>query len=157
MIYQLKREQHLTCSLEDAWAFFSTPKNLDKLTPDSVGLKITHGATQTVHEGQMIAYKVRIAPFVWITWLTEITYVKHLHSFVDDQRVGPYKIWQHTHRFEPDGQGVLMTDEVTYVMPFGILGRMVHGLFVKKQLRHIFDERRRLCDAYFNAGSASTS
>lgn len=157
MIYQLRREQHLDCSLDDAWDFFSTPKNLDKLTPDSVGLKITHGASETVHEGQMIGYKVRIAPLIWITWLTEITLVKHQHYFVDDQRVGPYKVWHHTHRFEPDGQGVLMKDEVTYVMPFGIIGRIVHGLFVKKQLRHIFDERRRLCDAYFNAENASTS
>ncbi len=157
MIYQLKREQHLHCSLEDAWSFFSTPNNLEKLTPESVGLKITHGASDTVHEGQIIGYKVRIAPLIWITWLTEITHVEHMHRFVDDQRVGPYKVWHHTHRFEPDGEGVLIKDEVTYVMPFGIIGRIAHRLFVKKQLRHIFDERKKLCDAYFNEESASTS
>lgn len=157
MIYQLKREQHINCSLSDAWAFFSTPKNLDKLTPDSVGFKITHCSSETAHEGQMIGYKVKVAPFIWVTWLTEITKVNDMHSFVDDQRIGPYKVWHHTHRFEEKDGGVLMTDEVTYVMPFGIIGTIVHGLFVKNKLRHIFDERKRLCEQYFSAETASAS
>ena len=157
MIYQLKREQHINCSLSDAWAFFSTPRNLDKLTPDSVGFKITHCSSETAPEGQMIGYKVKVAPFIWVTWLTEITKVNDMHSFVDDQRIGPYKVWHHTHRFEEKDGGVLMTDEVTYVMPFGIIGTIVHGMFVKNKLRHIFDERKRLCEQYFSAENASAS
>lgn len=155
MIYQLKREQQLDCSLEDAWAFFSTPRNLDRLTPDSVGFKITHCDSETVHEGQIIGYKVKVAPLIWVTWLTEITRVDAPNSFVDDQRIGPYKVWHHTHRFKEHDGGVLMTDEVTYVMPLGILGRIAHALFVKRQLRHIFDERGRLCQEILNAESAS--
>lgn len=157
MIYQLKREQHLNCSLEQAWAFFSTPGNLDRLTPDSVGFKITHCDSETMHEGQVIGYKVKVAPFIWVTWLTEITKVAEPFFFIDDQRVGPYKVWHHTHRFEESDEGVLMKDEVTYVMPFGILGRLVHALFVRRQLRHIFDERERLCSGIFNAKNASAS
>lgn len=154
MIYQLKRQQVINCSLEEAWAFFSTPRNLDKLTPDSVGFKITHCDSETAHEGQMIGYKVKVAPFIWVTWLTEITKVNDRESFVDDQRIGPYKVWHHTHRFEQHEGGVLMTDEVTYVMPLGILGDIVHALFVKNKLRHIFDERERLCAEYFSAENA---
>ena len=48
-----------------------------------------------------------------------------------------------------------MTDDVTYVMPFGIIGVIVHAMFVKNKLRHIFDERKRLCEQYFSAGNAS--
>lgn len=157
MIYQLKREQHINCSLDEAWAFFSTPRNLDKLTPESVGFKITQCDSDTAHEGQMIAYKVKVAPLTWVTWLTEITKVNEKESFIDDQRIGPYKIWHHTHRFKEQEDGVLMTDDITYVMPFGIIGVIVHALFVKNKLRHIFDERQRLCEKYFSAGNASTS
>ena len=155
MIYQLKREQHINCSLDEAWAFFSTPRNLDKLTPESVDFKITHCNSEPAHEGQMIGYKVKVAPFTWVTWLTEITKVNEKESFVDDQRIGPYKVWHHTHRFEEKEDGVLMTDDVTYVMPFGIIGVIVHALFVKNKLRHIFDERKRLCEQYFSAENAS--
>jgi len=157
MIYQLKREQHINCSLDEAWAFFSTPRNLDKLTPESVGFKITQCDSDTAHEGQMIAYKVKVAPLTWVTWLTEITKVNEKESFIDDQRIGPYKIWHHTHRFKELEDGVLMTDDITYVMPFGLIGVIVHALFVKNKLRHIFDERKRLCEQYFSAGNASTS
>ncbi|MFK7910176.1 MAG: hypothetical protein AB8F34_06185 [Akkermansiaceae bacterium] len=151
MIYQLEREQHLNCSLDQAWEFFSTPRNLDRLTPDSVGFKITHCSSETMHEGQIIGYKVKVAPLVWLTWLTEITHVDHKKSFIDDQRIGPYKVWHHTHRFEQRDGGVVMTDQVTYVMPFGIFGKIAHALFVKNKLAHIFDERERLCGAVFSA------
>lgn len=157
MIYQLEREQTLPCTLTEAWEFFSTPRNLDKLTPESVGFKITHLASESMHEGQIIAYKVKVAPLTWLTWLTEITHVSPMKSFVDDQRIGPYKVWHHTHRFEEVADGVRMTDSVTYVLPFGIFGKIAHALFVKKQLRHIFDERARLCSEFFNAKTASAN
>ncbi|BDS05493.1 SRPBCC domain-containing protein [Oceaniferula spumae] len=150
MIYQLHREQLLPCSLDDAWEFFSTPRNLDRLTPDSVGFKITHCESETMHEGQIIGYKVKVAPMIWVTWLTEITLVDDRKTFIDDQRVGPYKVWHHTHRFEEKEDGVLMTDDVTYVLPFGIFGRLANALFVRRQLNHIFDERARLTDAIFS-------
>ena len=151
MIYQLKREQQLNCTLDTAWDFFSTPRNLDKLTPNSIGFKITHCDSQTMHEGQIIGYKIKLAPLIWITWLTEITHVDNQRSFIDDQRIGPYKLWHHSHHFAEHDGGVIMQDHVTYALPFGVIGKIAHALFIKKQLRHIFDERARLCSEIFNA------
>ncbi len=110
-----------------------------------------------MHPGQMIGYKVKVAPFIWLTWLTEITIVNDQKSFIDEQRLGPYKIWHHIHRFETQDDDVLMTDEVTYVMPFGILGKIAHALFVKRKLQHIFDERKRLTDAIFTEETSSAN
>lgn len=104
-----------------------------------------------MHLGQMIAYRVKVAPLVWVKWLTEITVVETNKHFVDDQRIGPYKVWHHTHTFEENEQGVLMTDDVVYALPFGPLGQLVHAIYVKSQLKHIFDERHRLCNELFNA------
>ena len=150
-MYHLHREQLLPCTLSEAWEFFSTPRNLDLLTPDSVGFKITYLQSEQMHTGQIIGYKIKVAPMVWLEWMTEITHVDPMRSFVDDQRIGPYKVWHHTHRFQEQDDGVLMTDDVTYAMPFGPLGRMMHTLYVKGQLKHIFDERHRLVDDVFNA------
>ena len=88
MIYQLERTQQLNCTLNEAWEFFSTPRNLDKLTPDSIGFKITHCDSEKMHAGQIIGYKIKLAPLIWVTWLTEITHVDEMKSFVDDQRAG---------------------------------------------------------------------
>jgi ligand-binding SRPBCC domain-containing protein len=78
-----------------------------------------------------------------LTWVTEITHVKDLKYFVDEQRVGPYSMWHHEHLLIPIENGVLMRDIVTYKPPFGILGRIANGLFIKKQLKGIFDYRHR--------------
>lgn len=103
-----------------------------------------------MHRGQMIGYKVKIAPAIWVDWLTEITHVEEKSSFIDDQRIGPYQVWHHTHRFTEHPEGVLMTDDVLYSLPFGPLGKLVHALFVKSQLDFIFNERARLVDEYFS-------
>lgn len=150
-MYHLHRKQQLNCSMEEAWEFFSNPRNLDQLTPKSVGFKITHCKSESMHLGQMIGYKVKVAPFIWLNWLTEITLIEGKNRFVDDQRVGPYKVWHHTHTFEENAEGVLMTDDVVYVLPFGPLGQLVHKLYVRAQLKHIFDERKRLTDEIFSA------
>ena len=92
MIYHLHREQLINCTLEEAWTFFATPRNLDKITPQSIDFKITHCPSEKMHQGQVIAYKVKILPLIWVTWLTEITFVDHKKSFIDTQMVGPYKV-----------------------------------------------------------------
>lgn len=150
-MHHLQRQQQLNCSLDEAWDFFATPRNLDKLTPSSVGFDITHCESDVMHVGQMIGYRIKIAPMVWVKWLTEITLVDEKKRFIDDQRIGPYKVWHHTHLFEENSDGVLMTDDIMYALPFGPLGTIAHALHVKSKLKHIFDERRRLTDELFSA------
>ncbi len=150
MINHIHREQLLDCSLEEAWKFFATPRNLDQMTPESIGFKITHLDADEMHQGQMIAYKIKVAPFIWLSWLTEITFIDDRKSFIDDQRSGPYKVWHHTHRFEEKDGKTLMIDDVTYVMPFGIFGKLANILYVKRQVKQIFDERQKLSAEIFN-------
>lgn len=151
MIHQIQRKQTLNCTLDEAWEFFATPKNLDKLTPQSVEMKITHCSSDSISQGQVLGYKIKIFPFVWITWLTEITFIDDKKSFIDDQLIGPFKVWHHIHTFEEKDGKVLMTDEVTYVLPFGILGKIAKLLYVGGQVEHIFDERKRLTEEVFNS------
>ena len=76
-------------------------------------------------------------------WLTEITHVKEGNYFVDEQRIGPYRLWYHEHRFEAVEGGTQITDQVTYVMPFGFLGEIVHAIWVGRRLKGIFDFRKK--------------
>lgn len=141
-IYTLHCEQLLPISIEKAWAFFSSPENLCEMTPPHMKFEITSGKPAPMYPGQIISYRLAPVPGISANWVTEITQVQHQHFFVDEQRFGPYSMWHHEHRFEQTAEGLLMTDKVSYKLPLGILGRLAHFIFVKAQLRHIFEFRR---------------
>jgi len=141
-IHTLEQSQTVSVSIEACWNFFSDPRNLARITPPELGFEVTSQLPPRVHPGMMIQYRVRPLFGIPLTWLTEITHVDEPRSFVDEQRVGPYRIWHHEHRFIDEGNGtVTMHDKVTYTLPFGPLGDMVHPFLVTPQLRRIFDFR----------------
>lgn len=151
-IYHLTQKQYLPISLGEAWTFFSNPHNLGDITPGGLRFQIRNISLDTdIYEGQIIHYKIRILPFVWVTWVTEITKVNHHAYFIDDQRIGPYALWHHQHHFREVDGGVEMQDAVTYAVPFGLLGKLAHRVFVRGQLRGIFSHRRSVLEKRFKA------
>ena len=63
--------------------------------------------------------------------------------FVYEQRIGPYALWHHQHLFEVVDKQVKMTDIVTYKPTFGFIGRLANTLFIKNQIKSIFEFRRK--------------
>lgn len=148
-IYTLKTEHMLPVSLEKAWDYFSNPENLSTITPAEMNFRITSGIPGKMFAGQIISYTVNVLPFIKSNWVTEITQVKNLSYFIDEQRFGPYRMWHHEHHFTESEKGIRMTDKVTYKIPFGIFGRLAHFLFIRKKLAHIFDYRAAMLDKLF--------
>ena len=152
MIYQLKREQILKSDIETIWNFVSSPKNLPRITPTYMNFNITSkDLKDDMYPGMLISYTVTPVLGIPMSWLTEITHVSDKKYFVDEQRYGPYAMWHHQHFIEPHKDGILMTDIVTYKMPLGILGRIAHWLFVKRQLNSIFNYRFQKMEEIFNS------
>lgn len=150
-IYTLKRTQFLPIELDEAWNFFSSPANLSKITPEHMGFKILYmSGGPNMYAGQIIRYMVSGLPGIPMNWTTEITHVEEPHYFVDEQRFGPYALWHHQHHFKEVTGGVEMTDEVNYALPFGMLGRFVHWLFVGRAVNRIFDYRYKVLEQYFS-------
>ena len=148
-IYTLHREQFLPISLETAWSFFSTPKNLAKITPDMGFNIITPLKDDGIHEGMNIEYTVKPLFGIKMKWITEIGKVLPPQKFTDRQLKGPYALWEHTHIFKEQGSGVQMIDEVRYALPFGIIGQLGHALLVKGKLKYIFDFRAKALQDFF--------
>lgn len=96
---------------------------------------------EKMYPGMIITYRVRPLLGIAMRWMTEITHVEEERFFVDEQRLGPYKIWHHQHHFKATSKGVEMVDIVNYALPLGGLGRMMASGFVKKKLNEIFDYR----------------
>jgi len=141
-IYSIKTVQTLPISLEQAWDFFSSPNNLKEITPDNLGFNIiSKHQGDTMYPGQIIEYKVSPVLGIPIYWMTEITHVEDKKYFVDEQRFGPYSMWHHQHHFKAVANGVEMIDIVHYKLPMWILGDIANTLFVKSQLKGIFDYR----------------
>tara|TARA_B100001758_G_scaffold247953_1_gene269048 strand:- start:39632 stop:40117 length:486 start_codon:yes stop_codon:yes gene_type:complete len=150
---QIIREQLVKTNIDDLWSFMSSPKNLQKITPQNMGFIITSkNKDEIMYPGMIISYKVTPILNIPLTWITEITHVKDKKFFVDEQRVGPYKIWHHEHIFKVQDNGVLMKDIITYVPPFGILGQLANYLYIKKRVNEIFDYRNEILEKIYNIG-----
>jgi ligand-binding SRPBCC domain-containing protein len=141
-VYSLKTVQNIPVSLEKAWDFFSNPSNLAAITPAHMNFEIIsqhHG--EQMYPGQIIEYKVSLLPVYRVYWMTEITHVEDKTFFIDEQRFGPYSLWHHQHHFKEINGGVEMTDIVHYKIPFWFLGDIANQLFVKRELKKIFEYR----------------
>ena len=148
--YTIKRVQTLNTTIDKAWKFFSRPENLRLITPAYMNFKILQrSGEEKLFAGQKIHYTVCILPGWPVHWLTEITHVDELHCFIDEQRKGPYKLWRHQHHFKEVSEGIEMTDEVNYAIPFGFIGRLANDVFVKRRVNAIFDYRFKVLEELF--------
>ena len=148
--YQFRREQIIDEPIDAVWDFISSPKNLKEITPDYMGFDITTlDLPEKMYPGMIISYKVSPVLGIKMTWVTEITQVEDKKYFIDEQRIGPYKLWHHQHMLEETHEGVKMTDIVSYSPPFGILGAIANALFIKGKLNEIFDYRTLAVNRYF--------
>jgi ligand-binding SRPBCC domain-containing protein len=142
-MYKLHTKQKVPISLQEAWDFLKSPKNLEKMTPASMGFKIIDGADKPTYAGQLISYEVTPLLGIKTKWVSKITQVEYLNYFTDEQLYGPYALWHHTHFIKEIEGGVEMEDLIYYKVPLGFLGRLVHPILVKPQLDKIFEFRRQ--------------
>lgn len=142
-MHQFKRKVILKKTLDEAWSFFSNPKNLKTITPDYMGFDITSEVDENMYEGMIITYKVSPLLGIKMNWMTEITHIKDRAFFVDEQRIGPYKLWHHQHHFKKVDEGIEMIDIVSYAAPLGFIGRAVEPFLVRPKLKEIFDYREQ--------------
>ena len=143
MVHYLQREQNIPAPVQKVWDYFCDPKNLNEITPPDMNFEIVQGGDVKMYEGQIIEYRVEFLRGVRSLWLTEIAHVRDGEYFVDEQRVGPYSFWYHEHMFKKIPSGTRMTDRVTYVVPFWMLGDLLDAVWISRRLDHIFDFRRQ--------------
>ena len=148
-------KQFIPSPMEEVWAFFSRPENLNAITPPDMSFEIRSDIRNVeMYQGMIIQYK--ISPFLGIKmdWVTEITHVVEGKYFIDEQRFGPYALWHHQHHFEAVEGGVQMEDILHYKVPYGPIGTMADEVFVGKKIDAIFQYRRTAVDQLFMAKTA---
>ena len=149
-LYQFKQVMKINASVDEVWDFMSSPGNLKEITPDYMGFDITvEDLPEKMYPGMIISYIVKPVLGIKTLWVTEITHVKDKEYFVDEQRIGPYKMWHHEHFVEPINGGVLMIDIVSYRPPFGFLGKLANRVMIKGKLNDIFSYRKQAIEFRF--------
>lgn len=141
----LERSQRVEVPVEAAFDFYGDADNLEPLTPPWLRFEVTTVGPVRMQAGTLLDYKLRLHGFP-IRWQTRIETWEPPLRFVDTQARGPYKLWEHTHLFEPDGEGTVIHDRVRYSIPYGSLGALADHLFVRRDLGRIFDYRAQAVD-----------
>ena len=147
--YSLSKKQVIHKTLEEVFNFFQKPENLSVITPKNMGFNILTPKPIKMGKGTVIDYTIKFFR-IPVHWRTLITEYCPPHKFVDVQIKGPFILWHHTHIFKEMENGVEITDQVQYMMPFGILGRILHSMCIRKKLNHIFNFRNEMIEKLFH-------
>tara|TARA_X000000368_G_scaffold346469_1_gene285798 strand:+ start:1618 stop:2106 length:489 start_codon:yes stop_codon:yes gene_type:complete len=147
-VYELSASHHVDAPLEKVFNFFSKPENLSKITPAKMGFNVLTPSPIKMERGALIDYTIKVFIFP-LRWRTLITAYDPPNKFVDEQLKGPYSFWHHTHTFEANNNGVVIKDVIKYSIPMGILGRVLHYLWIKNDLKKVFDYRKEVIDRIF--------
>lgn len=145
------RTQHLQAQLrierpvEEVFRFFCDPHNLEALTPPWLHFRIVRVTTESITAGTEIDYRLRLGVLP-MRWRSRISVWEPPIRFVDEQILGPYRLWRHVHSFEPQGEGTTARDWVEYAAPGG---RLVQRLLIAPALERIFAYRARALSRVF--------
>ncbi len=141
-VFTFLSEVWLPLPPRDVFPFFAEARNLEAITPPWLNFRILSQRPAEMGRGTVIEYRLRLRG-VPLRWRSEITVWEPPERFVDVQRRGPYRFWEHEHLFLPRNGGTLAQDRVRYAVPGGpLLEWLVDRLLVRPDLERIFAYRR---------------
>jgi ligand-binding SRPBCC domain-containing protein len=145
------RTSEIQASPATVFAWHERPGVVEELTPPWEKVKILERGNG-LQVGTRVVFRLHSGPWPQ-TWVAEHVEYAPPHLFADVQRQGPFAYWSHRHRFEPTPRGTtLMTDEIEYKLPFGWLGELVAGWFVRAKLKKMFEYRHQVvANAFHNS------
>ena len=135
--YRLRTATWVPRPIGAVFGFHADAGNLQELTPPWLDFRTLTPQPIEMRAGAVIEYRIRLRG-VSMRWLTEITEWAPQDHFVDVQRRGPYRLWEHRHEFEEKNGGTEIRDDVRYAVPFGWA---VHAWLVAPDVRRIFAYR----------------
>ena len=89
---------------------------------------------------ESVTFRARQFGIPW-TLTTRITAFDRPHRFVDEQSSGPFARFRHEHRFEVRSGGTRMIDDWDHVAPFGLLGRLVDAVILRRVMKGLLETR----------------
>ena len=123
----------------EVFAWHTRPGALARLTPPWEWVEVTRH--DGVHTGARVSLATKVGP-MRVKWEVEHRDFVDEKQFRDVQLSGPFKSWEHTHRFEPEGAAAsTLTENIRYELPGGALGNWLAGGWTQRKLARLFTYR----------------
>lgn len=135
-------KQFVPLEKPEVFSFFSKAENLETLTPPWLNFHIVDKSTPEIQKNTLINYKLKIRG-VPVRWRTLIKEWNPDDSFVDFQLKGPYQKWHHLHTFHKVPGGTLISDDVNFIIPGWIFGKLLTPL-IRRDVQQIFNYRQKV-------------
>jgi ligand-binding SRPBCC domain-containing protein len=130
----------MEASAADVYAWHARPDALERLAPPGEHIEVIE-RTGGIEHGARVAMRFGRWPFR-MRWVAVHQEYEAGRYFSDLQVSGPFAYWKHTHLFRPDGPAAcVLEDTVEYALPFGFLGRLIAGKFVRRKIEQMFEYR----------------
>lgn len=140
MRLKFTKRSRIDAPTQEVFDYHKRPGALERLTPPWQPIEIL-SRSGTIRDGDRVTVHTRFRG-IGATWTIEHHGYAEGRQFRDIQIKGPFKFWQHTHRFEPEGdQACILTDEIEYEFPLGTFGQAMGEEPVKDLLKRMFDYR----------------
>jgi ligand-binding SRPBCC domain-containing protein len=135
---------HMAASAQALYDFHAEPDALQRLTPPWENAKVVEQTGGIEDLGSQVKIQLRVGPITQ-TWTAEHAACEPGKMFRDAMISGPFRKWEHTHLFIPDGQNASwLEDRVEYEFPLGWLGKLVAGAYTRRRLTRMFEYRHRV-------------
>lgn len=137
------RRTRIAAPVERVFEWHERPEAFEKLTPPGEPVRILAQAGG-IRDGGRVELAIGRWP-VRIRWSAEHSGYEKNRQFRDTQVRGPFRRWEHTHRFEPDGpEGCWLEDHIEYELPFGRVGAWFAGRAIERKLDRLFRYRHQV-------------
>jgi ligand-binding SRPBCC domain-containing protein len=139
---RFKKKSIIKASAERVFAFHEQPDAFERLQPPWQETKVVQPPT-SLDVGTRVILKVKVGPF-WQTMEAEHVEYEPGVMFADRLVKGPFKSWLHRHIVTPRGENeCVLTDDIEYELPLGVLGETFGGWFARSNLERLFEFRHR--------------
>ncbi|MBP6508692.1 MAG: TIGR01777 family oxidoreductase [Opitutaceae bacterium] len=137
---------------DEVFAWHERPGTFARLAPPWEQIKLV-GAHPGIRAGARVTVRSKILGFT-SEWVVEHCDYVAGRQFRDVMRKGPFARWEHLHRIEPEGENACtLTDQITFELPLGALGRGLAGAWVQRKLARMFAYRHAVTKADVEAAS----
>ena len=136
------RRTRLEAPAEEVYAWHARPGAFERLNPPWDPATVESRAGGIEDEGARVVLRVGPARQRWVA---EHHGAVRGREFHDRQVSGPFALWEHGHRMEPEGpDACVLEDRIEYALPAGTAGDLVGGRLVRRTLERMFAYRHRV-------------
>lgn len=138
------QRSHLPFPAERVFDWHARSGALERLTPPFSPVRVIERTGRGIEPGARVVLRIPVGP-AGVTWVAEHRALETGRLFRDVQVRGPFALWDHTHRFVPEGpRASILEDRVLYALPGGGIANAVGAPVVRGMLAGMFGYRHRI-------------